>query len=233
MTSRFIPWLAALLLVVVAGTTVAEEAALETEDDRIFYAFGMMIASRLPKIQPTPDEMEMIMLGLREGLEGKEPRVVMPDYAKKLDSFLQQRMVKLSEAEMEAGTQFREEMAQQAGAVRSDTGVIYLEVEAGSGAQPTAGDSVKVHYRGTLRDGKVFDDSIARGQPATIPLDKVVPCFAEGLKKMKVGGKAKLVCPPEQAYGNRGSPGIPPGATLVFEVELIEIVPAEPAGETE
>jgi len=107
--------------------------------------------------------------------------------------------------------------------VTSDTGVIYFEIEAGGGAQPSAGDTVKVHYEGTLRDGTVFDSSIARGEAATFQVGGVVPCFAEGLQKMKAGGKAKLVCPPEQAYGNRGTPRIPPGATLTFVVELIEV----------
>jgi len=219
-----------LLFLLVAGTTLAQEVKLETEDDRTLYALGMMIASRMPKFDPTSEEIEMIMSGLKDGLQGQEARVDMPDYVKKLDTYLQQRMAKLSEAEMAAGTVFREEMAKQAGAVKSDSGVIYIEVAAGSGAQPTADDTVQVHYKGTLRDGTVFDSSIERGEPATFQVGGVVPCFAEGLKKMKVGGKAKLVCPPEQAYGNRGTPRIPPGATLVFEVELLEIVAANPAG---
>jgi FKBP-type peptidyl-prolyl cis-trans isomerase FkpA len=231
MRSTRIHWLvAALLCLVVAGTTFAEEAKLETEDQRILYALGVMVASRMPKFDPTSEEIDMIMSGLKDGLQGKEPRVAMPDYIQKLDPYLQQRMAKASEAEMEAGTRFRDEVAKQAGAVKSDNGMIYIEIEAGSGAQPTAGDTVKVHYTGTLRDGTVFDSSIERGEPATFQVDAVVPCFAEGLQKMKVGGKAKLVCPPEQAYGNRGTPRIPPGASLAFEVELLEIVAAEPAG---
>jgi len=224
-----IQWLlAALLLLVVAGTAFAEEAKLETENDRILYALGMMIASRAPKFDPTSEEIDVIIAGLRDGLQGTESRVVMQDYVKKLDPFLQERMAKISEVEMAAGTEFRAEMAKQAGAVTSDSGVIYIQIEPGSGAQPDSGSTVKVHYKGTLRDGTVFDSSIARGEPATFKVDGVVPCFAEGLQQMKVGGKAKLICPPEQAYGNRGTPRIPPGATLAFEVELLEIVKAEP-----
>lgn len=98
-------------------------------------------------------------------------------------------------------------------------------LQAGNGASPKATDTVKVHYRGTLADGKEFDSSYKRGQPASFPLNKVIPCWTEGLQKMQVGGKARLVCPPEQAYGGRGVPGaIPPNATLTFEVELLEIV---------
>ena len=224
MISRRIKWFAvALLLFGVAGATYAEQAKIETEDDRTLYAFGMMIAARMPKFNPTPEQIDMIMAGLKDGLQGKEPRVELADYAEKMDPFFQKRMAEASAAEMEAGARFRAEMAEQAGAVTSDTGVIYIELEAGSGEQPTDGDSVKVLYEGTLRDGTVFDSSIARGEPATFQVDAVVPCFAEGLKKMKAGGKATLVCPPEQAYGNRGTPRIPPGATISFEVQLLEV----------
>ena len=94
----------------------------------------------------------------------------------------------------------------------------------GSGAQPRATDVVSVHYHGTLEDGSVFDSSVDRGQPAAFPLNRVIPCWTEGVQLIKVGGKARLVCPAEIAYGARGSPPtIPPDATLVFEVELLEI----------
>jgi len=224
MISKRNHWLAAaLLLVAVVGTTYAEEVKLETEQDRTLYAFGVMIAARMPKFNPTPQEIDKIVAGLKDGIQGQEPRVAMADYAEKMDSFFQQRMAEASATETAAGTRFREEIENQSGAVTSDTGVIYIEIEAGSGAQPVDGDSVKVHYEGTLRDGTVFDSSIARGEPATFQVDGVVPCFSEGLKKMKAGGKARLVCPPEQAYGNRGTPRIPPGATLSFEVQLLEV----------
>jgi len=105
------------------------------------------------------------------------------------------------------------------------SGLVYQSLKDGSGAQPTATDTVKVHYRGTLPDGKEFDSSIKRGQPAEFPLNRVIPCWTEGVQKMKVGGKAKLTCPPAIAYGERGTPGgpIPPNATLHFEVELLDI----------
>jgi len=94
----------------------------------------------------------------------------------------------------------------------------------GTGAIPKSTDTVKVHYRGTLTDGKEFDSSYKRGQPASFPLNRVIPCWTEGVQTMKVGGKAKLVCPGNLAYGSRGIPGtISPDATLVFEVELLEI----------
>ena len=104
------------------------------------------------------------------------------------------------------------------------TGVKVVHSVDGTGAQPKASDTVKVHYRGTLADGKEFDSSYKRGKPATFPLSRVVPCWTEGLQKIKVGGKATLTCPPATAYGERGAGGVvPPNATLTFDVELLAI----------
>ena len=104
------------------------------------------------------------------------------------------------------------------------SGVRITHLSAGSGANPKASDTVKVHYRGTLADGKEFDSSYKRNAPATFPLGRVIPCWTQGVQKMKVGGKAKLTCPPGIAYGERGAGGvIPPNATLIFEVELLGI----------
>ena len=114
--------------------------------------------------------------------------------------------------------------AAEAGAVTTDTGLVYRSLKDGSGASPTAADAVKVHYRGTLTDGTEFDSSIKRGQPAEFPLGRVIKCWTEGVQRMKVGGKAKLTCPAAIAYGSRGAGGtIPPNATLYFEVELLEV----------
>ena len=104
------------------------------------------------------------------------------------------------------------------------SGVTVAHTVEGTGAQPKASDAVKVHYRGTLADGKEFDSSYKRGMPATFPLNRVVPCWTEGMQKIKVGGKATLTCPPATAYGERGAGGVvPPNATLKFDVELISI----------
>lgn len=104
------------------------------------------------------------------------------------------------------------------------SGVKIVHTQVGTGANPKASDTVKVHYRGTLADGKEFDSSYKRNEPATFPLGRVVPCWTEGLQKMKVGGKATLTCPPATAYGDRGAGGaVPPNATLTFEVELLAI----------
>jgi FKBP-type peptidyl-prolyl cis-trans isomerase FkpA len=97
------------------------------------------------------------------------------------------------------------------------------QIKEGTGPQPTAADTVTVNYRGTLANGTEFDSSYKRGTPASFPLGQVVPCWTQGLQKMKVGGKAKLVCPPATAYGDRGVGPIPPNSTLTFEVELLKI----------
>jgi FKBP-type peptidyl-prolyl cis-trans isomerase FkpA len=104
--------------------------------------------------------------------------------------------------------------------------LVYKSLKDGNGASPAATDTVRVHYRGTLPDGKEFDSSIKRGQPAEFPLNRVIKCWTEGVQKMKVGGKAQLICPPQLAYGERGTPGGPigPNATLHFEIELLGIV---------
>jgi FKBP-type peptidyl-prolyl cis-trans isomerase FkpA len=104
------------------------------------------------------------------------------------------------------------------------SGVTVVHTVDGTGAQPKASDTVKVNYRGTLADGKEFDSSYKRNAPATFPLSRVVPCWTEGMQKIKVGGKATLTCPPATAYGDRGAGGVvPPNATLTFEVELLAI----------
>jgi FKBP-type peptidyl-prolyl cis-trans isomerase FkpA len=114
--------------------------------------------------------------------------------------------------------------AQEPGAKVTASGMVYRSLKDGTGASPKASDTVKVHYRGTLPDGKEFDSSYKRNEAIEFPLSRVIPCWTEGVQLMKVGGKAKLTCPPATAYGDRGAGGvIPPKATLLFEVELLAI----------
>ncbi len=113
--------------------------------------------------------------------------------------------------------------AAEPGEERTASGIAITTLKEGTGANPKVSDTVKVHYRGTLETGQEFDSSYKRGQPATFPLTRVIPCWTEGVQKIKVGGKARLVCPPNLAYGNQNVPGIPPGSTLIFEVELLDI----------
>jgi FKBP-type peptidyl-prolyl cis-trans isomerase FkpA len=114
--------------------------------------------------------------------------------------------------------------AAEKGAVVTDSGLVYRDIKEGKGASPAATDTVKVHYKGTFPDGKEFDSSYSRGKPTSFPLNRVIKCWTEGVQRMKLGGKAKLTCPAAIAYGDRGAPGaVPPGAILVFEVELLGI----------
>ena len=109
-------------------------------------------------------------------------------------------------------------------AVTTKSGLVYQSLKEGSGASPAATDTVKVHYRGTFLDGREFDSSYKRGEPTEFPLNRVIPCWTEGVQMMKPGGKARLTCPPAIAYGERGAGGvIPPNATLNFEVELVSV----------
>jgi len=123
-----------------------------------------------------------------------------------------------------AQSDFAQVAAKEPGAKVTASGLVFRSLQDGQGASPTATDKVKVHYRGTFPDGKEFDSSYKRNQPIDFPLNAVIPCWTEGVQLMKVGGKAKLTCPPGIAYGARGAGGvIPPNATLQFEVELIAI----------
>jgi FKBP-type peptidyl-prolyl cis-trans isomerase FkpA len=113
----------------------------------------------------------------------------------------------------------------EAGAVKTESGLVFRSLKDGSGASPKDTDTVRVHYRGTFPGGKEFDSSYARKEPTEFPLNRVIKCWTEGVQRMKVGGRAKLTCPPSIAYGERGAGGvIPPNATLQFEIELLAIV---------
>jgi FKBP-type peptidyl-prolyl cis-trans isomerase FkpA len=115
--------------------------------------------------------------------------------------------------------------AKEKGAVKKESGLVYLELKAGKGANPKPTDTVRVHYKGVFPGGKEFDSSYKRGEPTEFPLNRVIPCWTEGVAMMKPGGKAKLTCPPSIAYGERGAGGvIPPNAVLQFEVELLGVV---------
>ena len=130
----------------------------------------------------------------------------------------------MAEKQKVAAKAYLAKAATEPGAVKTESGLIYMDTRPGTGASPKASDSVKVNYRGTLIDGTEFDSSYKRNQPAQFPLSGVIRCWTEGVQKMKIGGKARLVCPSEIAYGDNGHPPtIPGGATLVFEIELLDI----------
>jgi FKBP-type peptidyl-prolyl cis-trans isomerase FkpA len=204
----------------------AAAASLDSEENKILYTLGVMIAQRsgLSQFELSDEEFAVMLEGFTDQARGLETKVALSEYQPRVNEFYQQRVAAASGREKEAGKAVLDAAAQEEGAVKTDSGAIYIEIEAGTGKSPGATDQVQLHYHGTLRDGNVFDSSREKGAPASFRLNQVVPCFGEGVQRMKVGGKAKLVCPPETAYGDRGRPGIPPGATLIFEVELLDIL---------
>jgi FKBP-type peptidyl-prolyl cis-trans isomerase FkpA len=129
-----------------------------------------------------------------------------------------------SASDPSASVAYLEKAAAEPGATKTASGLVYRELRAGTGASPQAADTVKVNYRGALVNGTEFDSSYKRNEPAEFPLNRVIPCWTEGVQKMRVGGKSQLVCPSKLAYGDEGSPPtIPARATLVFEIELLGI----------
>jgi FKBP-type peptidyl-prolyl cis-trans isomerase FkpA len=223
MTFKHALSLSALLLAATLQPALAQTPPLATEEEKTVYAVGLLLERNLQALELTDAELQLVLRGVADAHAGK-PAVAIDEYGPKVQAFAQVRAEKRATAEKEKGKAYLEQAAKEPGAQKSASGLVYLETRAGTGAAPAPTDKVKVHYRGTLVDGTEFDSSIARGTPAEFPLDGVIACWTEGLQKMKVGGKAKLVCPSDIAYGDRGRPSIPPGATLVFEVELLEIV---------
>ncbi len=205
--------------------TFALAQELTTEDEKVLYALGLTLGQQLPGPKFTPAELELIKRGLTDSTLGTNPAVDFDAYRGKVQTLLQNRRKAAGEKLAAAGNEFAEKAAKEPGAVKTDSGLVYLSLKEGTGASPAATDKVKVGYRGTLIDGREFDSSAKQGGAVEFGLNQVIKCWTEGVQKMKVGGKAKLVCPPALAYGERGAGGvIGPNATLVFEVELQEIV---------
>ena len=202
-------------------TANADPAA---EEAKTLYAMGLALSQNLAPLKLTAAQLASVQEGLNDGVLGKPPKVDFQAYSPKIREFANQRFAAAAEVEKKAGAAFLAKEAAEPGSVKQPTGFVYKEVKDGTGAAPKPTDKVKVHYTGTLPDGTVFDSSIDRGQPATFSLNAVIPCWTQGLQLMKEGGKARLVCPPNLAYGDMGSPPkIKGGATLAFEVELISI----------
>jgi FKBP-type peptidyl-prolyl cis-trans isomerase FkpA len=227
--------LPAFLLVLLAAPACAQAPAapaaptLTTDDEKTLYALGLAISQGLAPFGLTEQELETVRGGLADGVLGREHKVKLEEWGPKIQALAQTRALAVAAKEREAGTKVVTDAAAMAGAKKTASGMVYIETAAGTGASPAATDTVQVHYRGTLRDGKEFDSSYSRNAPATFPLNGVIPCWTEGVAMMKVGGKAKLVCPPDLAYGDRPAGQIPAGATLTFEVELLAINPAPEA----
>lgn len=222
---------AALSLLATTGCLKGEMGAEpKTDAEKTIYTLGQMDSRRLQNFDLSAQEFKVWVKGVQDGLKGEADKVDMQAFSKEISKLGDERSKRVAAAESKAAEAYLAKMKAEPGAIASETGVIFTEVKAGEGVNPKADDMVKVHYHGTLRDGSVFDSSVDRGNPATFPLNRVIPCWTEAVQKMKVGGKAKVTCPSKAAYGDRGAPPkIKPGAALTFDVELIEIVAKDAA----
>ncbi len=199
-------------------------AAGMTEQQKVFYAVGRVLAEQVGVFALTPEELKAVQQGLHDGVTGAKSAVEMTVYGPKIKPLADERRAASARKSEAVGSALVARAATEKGARKGDGGIVYLSLREGKGASPTAGDTVTVNYRGTLADGTEFDSSYKRGKPIDLPLHGVIKCWTTGLQMMKVGGKAKLTCPPSTAYGDRNVGGvIPPNSTLTFEIELLAI----------
>ncbi len=218
------------------GDAPTAKPAPMTGDDlnKALYVLGVNIGQNLEVFGLTDKELKEVIAGLTDRTMNKPLKFKLEDHGPKINQLAQERrpvfeekraakMKVEGEVEKKRGTEYLTKMAAEKGAQKTPSGLVYIETKAGTGPQPTAADTVTVHYKGTLVDGTEFDSSYKRNQPAEFPLGGVIKCWTEGVAKMKVGGKAKLICPSDIAYGDMGRPGIPPSAVLTFEVELLGV----------
>jgi len=244
MTARTLFLATGFALTVAAVTpppSARAETKLATDDEKTLYVLGYTLSGKLGPFQGlSGTELDALLAGLRDGIGNAKPQVDINQYGPKISSLAQARSAKLAEQDKQVADQekaasadFLAKAAAEKGATKSPSGLIMRVIKEGSGPSPSENDTVKVNYQGTLRDGTVFDSSIQRGEPATFPANRVIPCWTEALKTMKVGEKAHITCPADIAYGDHGAPPrIKPGAALAFDVELLEIVKTPPSSKS-
>jgi FKBP-type peptidyl-prolyl cis-trans isomerase FkpA len=212
----------ALIPLFAVPALLAEEP--KSEEQKTLYAIGLRVAGTLSAFDLSPAEFEYVKQGLMDAMSGKKAAVEISAYDGRIQELARTRRKALGDKLAASNQAFLDEAAKEKGAVKTGSGLVYVSLREGTGAKPGPADIVKVNYRGTLISGKEFDSSYKRGTAAEFPLNRVITCWTEGLQMIKAGGKAKLVCPSSLAYGDKGfGDEILPGATLVFEVELLEI----------
>jgi FKBP-type peptidyl-prolyl cis-trans isomerase FkpA len=209
----------------------------KSDEQKTLYAVGASLAKSLAVFSFSESEFNEVLKGLTETVAGKKADFDTSAYNGKIQELAKVRRKIQGERQAAAGREFLDKAAKEVGAVKTDSGIVYIPVTEGKGDSPLANDIVKVNYRGNLPDGKEFDSSYKRGRPLEFKLSDVIKCWTEGVQKMKVGGKARLVCPANLAYGDNGAGEmILPGATLAFEIELLEVkktpaIPGKPAAQ--
>jgi FKBP-type peptidyl-prolyl cis-trans isomerase FkpA len=203
--------------------------APQTDDEKTLYAYGFMLGRNAGALGISPHELEVIKTGLTDSVLKKKASLDVEKFGPQMDTLARKRMNARAELEKGKTKGLIEAAMKESGAVKLPSGMVIRSTRPGNGAQPAETDRVKVHYQGRLADGTEFDSSYKRNEPAIFPLNGVIKCWTEGLGKMKVGEKATLTCPADLAYGEGGRPPvIPGGATLIFDVELLDIVKAPP-----
>jgi FKBP-type peptidyl-prolyl cis-trans isomerase len=219
-------FLLAFLASSLVASIPAQALEMANDEQKTIYALGVAVAKGLSQFDLSQDELKFLLAGIADQLGDGPLQIPIQTYSAQIDQFGKQRRAKLAEDEKSAAEAFLGRAAAEPGAITTDSGLIFREVEAGTGATPQPTDVVQVHYHGTLHDGTVFDSSVERGAPARFPVNRVIACWTEALQRMKVGGKAMITCPAKIGYGNVGAGDkIKPGATLRFDVELLAIEP--------
>ena len=207
----------------IRGQDTSTAPKLDNDDQKTLYALGLLLGRNIKPFALKPEELAIVKAGLTDAVTDAKPQVEIETYGPKVNELAQKRAAAGAEEAKKKGLEFLDTAAKQKDAIKTPTGIVIRTITPGNGASPGPTDVVKVNYEGKLVDGTIFDSSLKRGQPAEFPLNGVVPCWTEALQKMKKGEKAQVVCPSSVAYGDRGSPPvIPPGATLSFEVELLD-----------
>ncbi len=189
-------------------------------DPDTLYAIGANLSRSAKSLNLSPGEAEIVVRGFTDALSGQKLRVDPAKYDEKVQALVSARIAAATKRNKEAGQAFVAAAAREPGAKKTESGVVYRALKEGTGASPKPTDTVNVNVMGKLIDGTVFEERT--GGKTELGLNRVHRCLSEGIAKMKVGGKARLVCPPETAFGDRGSaPLVPPGSTVQFEVELV------------
>ncbi len=215
---------AALLAGSLATSSFAQDDKLASDEAKVSYGLGMMVGERVLK-QYGELDYDLLVEAMKAQAAGEDTLMSMEDAQAALEAQQQQAAGEAAAAASAEGEAFLAENAAREGVSVTDSGLQYEVLTEAEGAKPTEDDTVSVHYVGTLMDGTTFDSSVDRGEPASFPLKGVIPGWTEGLQLMNLGSKYRFVIPSDLAYGDRGAgQAIGPGATLVFEVELLEIL---------
>lgn len=216
-----------LATILCLGTTAAFGGAPEptTEEQKILYTMGLTISQSIESFGLNESDLELVKSGISDGVLNKTPKVDLQTFGPKIQQLQQARASIIAEGEKKRGAAFLAKASSEPGAKKTESGALITTIKEGKGASPKRTDTVKVHYNGTLIDGTVFDSTLKKSEPTTLIVSEMSKCWTEGILQMKAGGKSRLICPSNLAYRDKGqAPLIKPGATLVFDIDLVEVV---------